>query len=119
MRNRKYTRKIAGYAAGAGAALFAGSLTALAQCAMCRTAVTNSPEAAKLAESLNFAVLILLIPPVLIFCGIFYIALRRREPRETAGLEAGRRRRPLWREKLGLRRRSKDRKRRETGGAVA
>lgn len=110
--------KFALTAASAIAALLAQSIQpALAQCALCRTAVAGSPEAAKLAESLNFAILILLIPPVLIFCGIFYIALRQRKARETAGLEVSTRGRRVWREKLGLRRKSKDRK--EAGGALA
>lgn len=101
------------------AALLAGYSTALAQCAMCRTGVAGSPEAAKLAESLNLAILVLLIPPVLIFCGIFYAVLRQRKPSETASLNVAQEKRPSWQEKLGLRRKSKDRKRRESGGALA
>jgi H+/Cl- antiporter ClcA len=54
---------------------------AFAQCAMCKNAVTGSPNAAKLSESLNFAIIILLIPPVLIFCGLFALAYRYRKAR--------------------------------------
>jgi hypothetical protein len=100
-------------------ALFASYSTALAQCAMCRTGVASSPEAAKLAESLNLAIIVLLIPPVLIFCGIFYAVLRQRKPRETASLKVSPERRPSWPEKLNLRRKSKDGKRRESDGALA
>jgi hypothetical protein len=51
---------------------------------MCKNAVTGSPEAARLSQSLNFAILVLLIPPVLIFCGIFIVAYRYRKSRGTA-----------------------------------
>jgi hypothetical protein len=84
--------------------LLAGHSAALAQCAMCKTGVTGSPDATRLAESLNFAIIILLIPPVLIFCAIFYAAFRQRKSRETSGLSAGSGRwRRLWREKLSSR----------------
>jgi hypothetical protein len=50
---------------------------------MCKNAITGSPEAAKLSESLNFAIVVLLIPPVLLFCGFFVLAYRYRKARET------------------------------------
>jgi hypothetical protein len=107
-------------AAVAVAALsLAAHSAALAQCAMCKTAVAGSPDAGKLSESLNFAILILLIPPVLIFCGIFYAMMRLRKSRAAAGPEARPLRRRFWQGKLGLGRKGRDRKRRETGGAVA
>jgi hypothetical protein len=65
------------------AMLLVFSSSAFAQCALCKNAVTGSPSAAKLSESLNFAIIILLIPPVLIFCGIFYVAYRHRQARGT------------------------------------
>lgn len=71
-------------ASGVAVTLLAWSLPVLAQCAMCKNAVTGSPEAAKLSQSLNFAILILLVPPVLIFCGIFVVAYRYRKSRGTA-----------------------------------
>jgi len=46
-----------------------------AQCSMCRASLTN-PENARLVRGLNMGVLVLLIPPVTIFCSIF-IVLRR------------------------------------------
>lgn len=114
----KRTTKLFVIAAGVIVTVLVLSLPAMAQCALCKNAVTGSPSAAKLSQSLNFAIIILLIPPVLIFCGIFFAALRQRQPRETTNLAEGARRRS-WREKLGLRRKREDRKRRETGGEAA
>ena len=57
------------------------SAPAMAQCAMCKNSVTGSPSAARLSESLNAAIIVLLIPPVLIFCGIFLVAYRHRKAR--------------------------------------
>lgn len=50
--------------------------TALAQCAMCKAAVAASGNSA--ADTLNTAILVLLIPPVMIFCAIFFVAYRLR-----------------------------------------
>lgn len=44
---------------------------ALAQCPMCQQAVANSKEGESLAKGLNLAILVLLVPPVAIFAGIF------------------------------------------------
>lgn len=44
---------------------------ALAQCAMCKQSVEASTDATSLASSFNLAVLILLVPPVSIFAGVF------------------------------------------------
>lgn len=52
---------------------------ALAQCALCRTAVSKTGD---MARSLNFGILILLIPPVTIFCSIFVVALKHRRERD-------------------------------------
>jgi heme/copper-type cytochrome/quinol oxidase subunit 2 len=49
---------------------------ALAQCAMCRAAAAAAGNDA--ANVLNTAILVLLIPPVLIFCAIFIVAYRLR-----------------------------------------
>lgn len=46
-----------------------------AQCSMCRASLTNSANA-RLVRGLNLGVLVLLVPPVTIFCSIF-IVLRR------------------------------------------
>lgn len=72
---------------GAAFALYCASApAALAQCAMCKAAAAASGN--NVAETLNTAILVLLIPPVLIFCAIFVVAYRLREaegdtPRET------------------------------------
>ena len=52
---------------------------ALAQCALCRTAAENSDGAASAASAFNFAVLLLLTPPVIIFCAVFYLAYKHRD----------------------------------------
>jgi len=70
------------------ALLMAGDPAYAAQCAMCKQALANSGRAAELARGLNLAVLVLLIPPVAIFAGIFGLFYRfrdvqgRREPGE-------------------------------------
>jgi hypothetical protein len=51
-----------------------------AQCSMCRTALSNSNSA--FVRNFNIGVLVLLIPPVTIFCGIFVALKRYRAPRE-------------------------------------
>lgn len=107
--------------AGISATLLVLSSAAFAQCAMCKNSVTGSPSAAKLSESLNFAIIILLIPPVLIFCGIFFVAYRHRKAR-------GRELKSLTDDKLvgreglaqsGGRTKKQSRSERETGGALA
>ena len=51
-----------------------------AQCSMCRTALNNSNSA--FVRNFNIGVLVLLIPPVTIFCGIFVALRRYRAPRD-------------------------------------
>jgi hypothetical protein len=114
--NRK--SRVVLFMGSAGAALLAWTLPVAAQCALCKNAVAGSPEAAKLSESLNFAIIVLLIPPVLIFCGIFLLAFRYRKARGV-GLEAGRDERAMKGvrvNKVGTRR---GRDGSETGGALA
>lgn len=50
---------------------------AAAQCALCRTALQNA--AAQTARTMNLAILMLLVPPVAIFCAIFAVALKGRK----------------------------------------
>jgi hypothetical protein len=45
----------------------------MAQCVMCRSTFAGN------ARNLNLAVLVLLVPPVSIFCTIFFIAYRHRK----------------------------------------
>jgi hypothetical protein len=50
--------------------------TAAAQCVLCRASVARN---AAFARSLNLGVLVLLVPPVSIFCTIFFMAFRHRK----------------------------------------
>lgn len=51
---------------------------ALAQCAMCKASAANLDSIS--ARQLNISTLILLCPPVAIFCAIFVVAYRHRNP---------------------------------------
>ena len=51
---------------------------ALAQCAMCKASAAGLDEAG--ARNLNAAVLVLLCPPVAIFCALAVVAYRHRRP---------------------------------------
>ena len=55
-----------------------GEAPALAQCAMCKASAAGLDDAG--ARNLNTAVLVLLCPPVAIFCAIFFVAYRHRKP---------------------------------------
>jgi hypothetical protein len=57
-----------------GWALLSGS--ALAQCVMCKASLQSN---SLFARNLNLGVLVLLVPPVSIFCTIFIIAIRHRK----------------------------------------
>lgn len=85
--NRKRTVKFVLLAAALWAALLVASLQAVAQCAMCKNAITGSPNAAKLAQNFNFAILVLLVPPVIIFCGVFIVAYKHRKAHEESSTE--------------------------------
>ena len=62
--------------AAAGALCFAPD--ALAQCAMCKASAANLDSVS--ARQLNISTLILLCPPVAIFCAIFIVAYKHRNP---------------------------------------
>ena len=51
------------------------SESAMAQCAMCRASIGSNSA---FARNLNIGVLVLLVPPVSIFCTIFVLAFRHR-----------------------------------------
>lgn len=68
--------------AGAALLLSANSPAASAQCALCKTSVSNSDKAEATARTLNLAVVVLLVPPATIFCSVFIIAFRRRNSGE-------------------------------------
>ena len=62
------------------AVLLAAILSAptLAQCAMCSASVQNSSDAEAASKTLDLAALILLVPPVTIFAGLFGVFYRFR-----------------------------------------
>ncbi|HEX8183945.1 MAG TPA: hypothetical protein VF747_04320 [Blastocatellia bacterium] len=58
--------------------MLAGPDPACAQCAMCKAAIENSTDAAAASRGLNLAALVLLVPPVTIFAGLFVLIYRYR-----------------------------------------
>lgn len=60
------------------AALTFMCLPAFAQCPLCKIAVENSSQAAKMSKGLNLGILVLLVPPVTVFCSIFILAVKHR-----------------------------------------
>ena len=48
-----------------------------AQCSMCRAALTSSTNS-RFIRGLNLGVLVLLVPPVAIFCSVFVVLKRYR-----------------------------------------
>jgi hypothetical protein len=52
-----------------------GASATLAQCVMCRASLGNNNS---FIRSFNIGVLVLLLPPVSIFCTIFIVAMRHR-----------------------------------------
>ncbi|HEY6189753.1 MAG TPA: hypothetical protein VIW80_19010 [Pyrinomonadaceae bacterium] len=69
---------------GCAALTAVSSSAALAQCAMCRAAVASSADSAARASGMNLAVMVLLIPPLAMFCAFFVAAYRfRKAPGET------------------------------------
>jgi hypothetical protein len=55
------------------------SMPVVAQCAMCRAAFNDGASGASMAQSLNRGIIILLIPPVAIFCAFFIAAIKYRK----------------------------------------
>jgi hypothetical protein len=116
---KKQIIKLALVAVCTAACLFMASAPAFAQCAMCRTALTNSPETAKLAENFNKAIFVLLIPPVLLFCGMFIAAYKfRKAPGQSVEAGGAKSLPRLLIDKLVARLLRHKKKRRETGGAL-
>src|SRR5882724_10180787 len=72
--------------------LAALSTTALGQCSMCRTALAGSNNAFFI-RNFNIGVLVLLVPPVTIFCSIFVVLKRykagEKEESSVANHESG------------------------------
>jgi hypothetical protein len=61
----------------AGILLLFTGVDAEAQCSMCRAALTSTANS-RLVRAINMGVLVLLIPPVTIFCSIFILLRRHR-----------------------------------------
>lgn len=60
---------------------------AFAQCAMCKQAVEGSEEARRVSKGINFAILVLLFPPVALFVSIFGAFYRSRNARDRDEIE--------------------------------
>lgn len=54
----------------------------LAQCPLCKLSAASSGASA--TRALNLGIIVLLIPPVTIFCSFFVIAYKRRNPQAQA-----------------------------------
>jgi len=60
------------------------SASAMAQCVMCKASL---PSNSLFARNLNIGVLVLLVPPVSMFCTIFILAIRHRKSGELQNRE--------------------------------
>lgn len=58
-----------------------------AQCSMCRAVLTNSNNS-QFIRNFNIGILVLLVPPVSIFCSIFIVLRRHRGEHESPENEA-------------------------------
>jgi len=58
--------------------IFFADTDVLAQCAMCKASASNLDSIS--ARQLNISTLILLCPPIAIFCAIFIVAYKHRNP---------------------------------------
>ena len=67
------------------AALGAAPAPAPAQCPLCRSSLERGDD--RTASTMNLAILVLLIPPVSIFCVIFAVAYRWRDNDEDENRE--------------------------------
>ena len=59
-----------------GAGALAAAAPAFAQCAMCRTALAS--QGAETAKTIDLAIIILLLPAVGMFCGVYFYAYKHR-----------------------------------------
>ena len=60
------------------AVMLAAADRSFAQCAMCKAVIESSTDVAAASRGLNLAALVLLIPPVTIFAGLFGVFYRYR-----------------------------------------
>lgn len=75
-RTHKSLGRLALTALAVGALLALSSHPALAQCVMCRASIGQNSV---FVRNLNIGVLVLLVPPVTMFCAIFVLAFRHRK----------------------------------------
>ncbi|MBI3939765.1 MAG: hypothetical protein HY315_02920 [Acidobacteria bacterium] len=75
----KTLRKMAGLALVAGAIALGSPRAAVGQCAMCRTALLNSPEGRALSGAFNRAILVLFGAPFLAAGGVAFLVYRARQ----------------------------------------
>ncbi len=68
-------------------ALVAITSPALAQCAMCKSAIASSENPEELARTIDTAVLVLFIPAMIFFGAIFYLIFRSRHSNEGDSLQ--------------------------------
>lgn len=69
-------------------AVFMLGTSALGQCSMCRTALAGANNAL-FVRNFNIGVLVLLVPPVTIFCSIFVVLNRYRAADDEGNQESG------------------------------
>ena len=70
------------------AAVMLLSVSAFGQCSMCRTALAGSNNALFI-RNFNIGVLVLLVPPVTIFCSIFVVLKRYKSSEDEPPNEDG------------------------------
>ena len=73
--------RIALFALALGAVLLLLESSALAQCSMCRASLAGSGNS-YFVRNFNLGVLVLLTPPVAIFCSIFIVLKRHKRNEE-------------------------------------
>ncbi|HEX2268968.1 MAG TPA: hypothetical protein VHH35_05520 [Pyrinomonadaceae bacterium] len=73
----KYSRILLFVVLAAGILLLFANVDVAAQCSMCRASLTSSSNS-RFIRGLNLGVLVLLVPPVTIFCSIFVVLRRYR-----------------------------------------
>ncbi len=71
--------------AGVALLLLEGAAPALAQCAMCQTALTQSAEGQRIASDFNHAILVMVAAPYLVFGSIAGLVFRSRIREWLAG----------------------------------
>ena len=84
--NTRFNPKTVLLIALAAVAVFMLSTSALGQCSMCKTALAGANNAL-FVRNFNIGVLVLLVPPVTIFCSIFVVLKRYRNSDEESPKE--------------------------------